>query len=141
MKKFLYIIITFVYNLICVFSLLFCAFYSIKPVYDFFYKHSQSYREYFLEINDGTVFFFLAIMLIGVILAIILAILYKDKSNRIVMLISVIPFITLLFCLYTDFDVEYHFVFKHLYRLFIIGFLSSAVYSNFLLITKTLKNK
>ena len=129
-------ITTFVYNLFCAFAVLFCSFYSMNPINDFFNNYARSIRLFFLDITDGTIFFLLEVSLIGVILVVLLTVLHKDKPTRIIMIFSAIPFIILFLTLFlcTNYIIGMHFVIKQLYRLLIVFLGSSAMYSNFLLI-------
>lgn len=135
------IILTLVYNISCLYAVLYCSYCSIRPIYDFFHNSAKEFRKVFLNFDDGTVALFLQILLIGIISAIILFIIYKNKAIRIILLISLVQF-SILFStihLYADYIINGNIMFiKQLYWVLIIGFLISSIYSN-LFLTKNIK--
>ena len=91
---------------------------------------------------EGMVALFLQILLIGIISAIILFIIYKNKANRIILLISLIQFSILFFTihLYADYIINGKIMFKkQLYWVLITGFIISSIYSILFLIKKIKK--
>lgn len=136
-------ILTIVYNMSCLYAVLYCSYCSMRPIYDFFHNSANSFRKVFLDIDEGTVALFLQILLIGTISAIILFVIYKNKPIRIILFISLIQNLILFSTvhLYSDYIINGEIMFiKQLYWLLIIGFLISSVYS-ILFLKKTIKEQ
>lgn len=136
-------ILTLVYNMSCLYAVLYCSYCSMRPIYDFFHNSANSFRKVFLDIDEGTVALFLQILLIGTISAIILFVIYKNKPIRIILFISLIQNLILFSTvhLYSDYIINGEIMFiKQLYWLLIIGFLISSVYS-ILFLKKTIKEQ
>lgn len=134
-------ILTLIYNISCLYAVLICLYHSIDPISEFFLNSAEKFRRTYLDMNQGSLFMLLEVLLIGTISAIILFIIYKNKPIRIILFISLIQNLILFSTVYyTDYTFAGNIFIKLLYWLLIIGFLISSV-SSILFLKKTINEE
>lgn len=127
---------TLAYCITCIYSILYCSYCSIRPIYLFINDEARDFRDAFLE--DEAIFGFIPFLLIGLIAVITLAVIYRhQKIASLPLVTSIIPILSVFFTLryYSDFivygDLKH---IRYLYWLLIIWFAGTMIYSIYLLI-------
>ncbi len=115
------VIFTIPYVVLTLYTIIFCSYHGIRPIYDFFHTDffrsgaGYTFRE-MISVNDASVFLYLLIFLVGIISLIALMIMNRrEKKIFTALILSIIP----LTITWITLPVNYLDDMKYLYWLFI----------------------